>query len=776
MRLPCVLLALSVALSLPRNVYAQTCSSLSVSDCIGLGSASSGCKFDFDQNVCYSGTALDTCQAETLKAPCQTAGCFWDPYLTKCLASLSQATWAFTCPYWQQSAFLVVDQQGAGTSSPACMYHGCAFDATSKVCSVITTGGIIPVSSPTVPYSQTVQFLNPLVTLNSLEFTLDITAGVYQNPENPRWGTIQLLSSRTGLQEWSTEVNATCSSFDSRAAAGPVGFVGTPLSTSDLAANFANYQFPSNELGQTLTKEFGYMRVGQGLLVDAVTSDGTLITHKVKMNLNTINAECLQRGVTSVEISTGRVYTVPISYVERGLGNSYLQTTQVYTISVLTSGQISIATTAPSHQRVFPLEIVYPETDCGADRARQRITWQLFVQDQYNPTSVVGPRSIADLSIPPNSNCYGDELSSFVATGCFNTTNTCSYQFTTLSKCRSKTADGEAFKQCSYADDADRIAELGSDIPYNTALNGIHKVAINSYTCSSVGGVCTLTNSNPSNQPDVVSALILSSEYLRVESSVNPFQVTGGFLPTPTSSVGSYVALTDALGNVFNTSMFDGNIFSNQPVNVLLLLPPTIQQFNDLRIQIMPTDTTIYALDSQANRLSSVPSVDWATIAPYVLYTTKNAFDNSCGAAGTCNKMPACTSILGCDGFSLPVAALVEIAPASGYEFVIKYKIGLPNPDGSTPRASRRLLQTQSTTTSTFVGNMRFTISVSFNSTGQPTGPPVVVVDEVTITSTVDRASATDAMTMGVVPSFLISVVFFAVLSTVSKDCNSSRL
>lgn len=61
---------------------------------------------------------------------------------------------------------------------------------------------------------------------------------------------------------------------------------------------------------------------------------------------------------------------------------------------------------------------------------------------------------------------------------------------------------------------------------------------------------------------------------------------------------------------------------------------------------------------------------------PNLLYVTKNDFDDGCGLTNppTCAKLPACLSILGCDGFSIPTALLRRLFNANGYRFKLSYR------------------------------------------------------------------------------------------------------
>jgi len=752
------------------KVKAQvTCTGRSVVNCIGYDARNDGCYWDFTANSCSS-TPHGTCQLQTNSTNCMNSGCFYDPYISRCLDSLSQNRWAFSCSYWASSAFLQADPYGQGIIDPACSYHACVFDSTLQTCSTITNQGVIS-NINNNSYAQNAVFLNPQVNPSNLMLTLQIQTNVIQNSYQPQWPIIEILSPRVGIQSWSTVESPYCSSFDNLGINGPSSFLGTPYSASYLAANFSQFQF----VDPVLHAYFGYAKVGPAVLVNSVVTDGHIITYSISINVTGINVQCPNRGIVLTDVDGGRIYSIPVSYSERGIKNAFTQTSQQFDIFIQTTGQISIATTAPYHQRAFPIEVVYIPSDCGANKARQRITWQLSILDQFNPNDIVGPRNISDFIIPSGSNCYGDSVIAFQALGCSTSTVSCNYQFVTQTRCRSLTSDGAAFAKCSYSDINDRITDLGSSsLQYPTSLDGVHTVNLNIYVCpaNSSSLSCVLSNPTPQNTASIVTANIQTNDFLSTSVTSNPFQALGGFLPTPTSAANTYIPLQDLFssGVTSNTTFFDGNLFSSQPINVLILLPASNNLDLDLRLEIKPGNITIYPLDRLARRLitSTHLSLDWASLAPNVLYTTKNAYDDGCGLAGSCQTMPACANIRGCDGFSIPSSILTTLMPANGYEFQLHYRVGLPNPDGS-PGSARKLLQLNTVDDNTFVGQASFTIQVFQNSTD---GTTIVQLVDVQFDN-FDKGQVVDSFLKGPLALCGTAIVTYFIVSYISKMCNT---
>lgn len=176
----------------------------------------------------------------------------------------------------------------------------------------------------------------------------------------------------------------------------------------------------------------------------------------------------------------GIKYQIPLSYIEQSVNGLFSQITLEYTIDIDLNGSVTIGSSAAYRRRAFPLEIIYPTAGCGPQEARMQITYQYEIHDVFDTQTIVGPRTIDDIAMTspvsptPPETCYGDSITDFAFQGCSSTTFACTYSITTQSRCRSLTPDGEAFNKCSYAKDANRLADMGSDVPYPTALDAYH--------------------------------------------------------------------------------------------------------------------------------------------------------------------------------------------------------------------------------------------------------------------------------------------------------------
>lgn len=683
----------------------------------------SGCFYNYAYAQCFGAeSAPDSCQAQTTSVNCENAGCFYDVALSQCFASLAQANSVFECGYFSS----LVGPEG---ENPACAEHGCAYDSLSRTCFAPLYEGN-NTQSQYSEYSSTVFFENPRVLANSLTFEVDVRVPfVYssQTSVSPSWPIIQILSDASErLQEYSSENSPTCSTYQFGTGAMPGQFAtNAPLSTINsylvqFVGSNNNLNFDNSNEGEVLKRSLGLPRIGNGTLVRSVSYNGAEFRYVISVDLNKAQTDCgARRGITRSAVNNeASTFVIPISYVEHRQGNGYTQALTTYNIQILTSGTVIIGATAAHRRRLRAQAITFPRNECNAGEARLRVNYTLEVQgifDQYQTvrTQAIGVSPLQN-ELPAIGNCYNDRLlTPQPSVVCDRVKHTCTLSFATESECRALRADGQSFAQCQYGPDDNRIAVLGADEPWPTSLDGLHTVyaLLRLATPDTVLVPDQDLNQYPyiyadaTNKPDVLQSRIASSAYLGESANANPFSVEAGFLPVPTSALSAL----DTLQNPTATDparLFDGNIFSNQPLTVAIVLPTELRRIYDLRLAVLDNfSVDIFPLS--ANGLRQFPpdgpqALPYSSIRQYMIYSAKNDFDNGCGVAQTCRKLPACTNdptLIGCDGFSIPVAQLVRLMPSNGYQFMLPYRIGLTNPDGSPPNAriggtSRRLLST----------------------------------------------------------------------------------
>jgi hypothetical protein len=688
----------------------------------------SGCFYSYAYAQCFgSNTSPDACQAQTASQDCNNIGCFYDNTLQQCFTSLAQASSIFECGYYSS----LIDQNG---DNAACAEHGCAFDSATRTCFTPVREGN-STQTQYSEYSSTVFFENPQVLPNSLTFEVDVVVPfVYssQTSVTPSWPIIQILSDASErIAEYSTEISPNCSTYQFGDGLSPGQFASnTPLATINsylvqFVSSNNNLNFDTSNQGEVLKRSLGLPRIQPNSLVRSVSYDGARFRYKLSVDLNLAQAQCgARRGVSRSALSQDvSSFVLPISYVEHRQGNAYTQALTTYNVQILTSGEVIIGATAAHRRRLRVQAITFPKAECNVGEARIRLNYTLEVQgifDQYQflRTQAIDTKPLRD-ELPAIGNCYNDRLlTPEPGLVCDRVKHICTLSFATESECRTLRSDGQSFSQCQYGPSDNRIATLGADEPWPTALDGMHTV----YALLRLSGEnneliedqdllgSPYIYSDATLKPDVLQARVASSAYLGESTDANPFTVQAGLLPVPTAPL-SLLNTMQTPTQSDTARLFDGNILNNLPLTIAVVLPAELRRIYDLRLQVVSGRTVdIYPLS--ANGLRQFPpdgpqALPYASIRQAMIYSAKNDFDEGCGVAQTCRKLPACTNdptLIGCDGFSIPVSQLVARMPSNGYQFLLPYRIGLTNPDGTPPNArlggaSRRLLSTGDTQT-----------------------------------------------------------------------------
>ncbi len=536
---------------------------------------------------------------------------------------------------------------------------------------------------------------------------------------------------------WNTNTPSFGFPYASSVTVNAVQFFGVPSASQSLTQpTFASYPVdPSaKDANDALARTFGTPKIGPDNLITSVSYDNSAQENVWDLALDVRQAvkDCALRGATQTRTSNGEQFVIPMSYVESTVRGLYVQTVKVFTVNIVTTGEITIGVTTQYHESGFPIAVSFPQDTCAAGSARMLIKYQYEMHDVYTQDMIVGPRSINDISVlndPQVSgplSCYNEILSDFNFVGCdYNNTYTCTFQYSTKSECRPLSSDGQAFNLCSYGPTYGSGYNGGA---FPQSYDALHRAAITNYACPSGTtdqSTCELIAQNANGYPSEISSTITSSNYLAEEDTFNPFMVESGLLATPTSALSSLEVLTGFGQQPGTTKMFDGNLFSNQALTVVARLPDNLIDLYDLRIQVQPGNTTFQALDAIGRILGTGDyngvynnqggsttnpdgSIYFGYPGPYaidpvpysgpttfdidavqggLLFTTKDFYDNGCGPAGTCVKLPATLQDLGCDGFSVPVLQLKDQIPANGYQVSLTYRIGLTRSDGLAPNA-----------------------------------------------------------------------------------------
>ncbi len=687
--------------NMPNNGYlcGNACATLTAQQCVGSVPVRSECRYGFTNSSCYYMDTRAQCLSQPNAGVCNSTNCLFDPYINNCFDAMWQVNQVFPCSYW--------------TSSTPCNYHGCLWINNAACVSVVTSANTLD-NSTTINYAQKVTYTNPTVVTNTqrLRVTINVPFGVSSRPsmpwpQSPSWPQILILKPVDRVANYITGMSSNCSMRPQMT--GPPVYAAnsstTPvqLLTSILKWVTTNKNLTfnaSDPLGVLSKPVYGDPYIKSSALVTqvAMSFDSNFLVYTLDYDLPSLVAYCGSYGASVSIGATSKTYTIPVSFVEWSPQDVYTQFIQYLYVTIQNAGGFSIVSSSTFLQQAYPDQVTYPRTGCPTDAAKIQISWILRLSGVYDSSREVGPRSIADivLKTPANNNslgnCYGDQLVSFEELGCDSNSYSCSYRITTLSRCRALTADGEAFNDCSYSNSSDTVLDLGVNKTYSTALNTLHRFYAYIYNCPRIRSndiQCTLVVNNASMYPDEVQAYIRASEYITQTQNVNPFNVTAGFLYRPAAT------LSNLSIPINSTVTFDGNVYAEQAVTAVIVLPQEIRTLYDLRLNNASTQFVIEALNVLGQPMSTgeapVIRLNYSDIRPGLLYSAKSDYYSSgCSTTQSCQLLPACVGVLGCDGLSMPVTYLRKLMPANGYRFTVQYNLQLP-----AIASRRRLLQTQ---------------------------------------------------------------------------------
>lgn len=761
----------------PAPAAPSPCLDKTAQQCLNRNTNLTECDWNFQSQACQADDPpADTCQGYSTQNDCDTNGCFWDPFIVNCLSSLSQVNSVFQCGFW--TAYKTSQQQNDG-----CVYHGCKWDINAQSC-IAANATLAPASTSIV--TAHIQFLNESFNTETQTFTVravvpfEYTTSV---PTDPHFPIFQVLFSVEDPSSYSSSSLPSCSSFVD-GTADPVPFSTTvdPAAANTFLSQWVvshqNLDFDSSELGLVLRQSLGRVAIGPDQIVKSVTYDGTHLHFNITVDLYNITAACGTRGVVATQLSQGLQYTIPISLVQHSKNDAYAQVTQTYFVTVPTSGSAAIGSSTSYGTEAFPLMVVIKrgeDAGCEADEARMLITWRIETYNVYSDTAYVGWGKDDELVFrSPSSpagpvNCYGYEIDFTGTSGpaCDRSSFMCYRQVRLQTRCRQIAADGDTFNKCSHAKSADRIADMGGDLPYPTALDSKHTIFFYRRICMYLGDDwdfgCTLYNEYSNGHPHEASAYIVQSVYRDQEDTASQFLVSSGFLPQQNRP------LEEAIDPAITGNL---QLAASDAITIFTALSPQSRNRYDLNVNTDSSVTYITALDVRGLPISGLPELSYSNIRARVLYTVKSDFNNGCGAAGTCNLLPACEGIIGCDGFSLPAAQLRSIIPADQYRITVGYTVGVP-----IAPAGRRLLQTS--TQSAFSGRATFRITITSNNTVIISGPngngTLVEVDFAGAFNQADLGKTRDALLAGVLCSVATAVVVYAFLSQLVMWSNAGR-
>jgi len=638
-------------------------------------------------SVCEPNVSTTTCAARTTSGECQVHGCIWDPFLGKCFATSAEITSQYACSVFS----------GYPAPNYACAWHSC--ELAGSTCVNVGSGYGQSDNQSVVVMSFSDFYVNPSITKNTLDFYIDVVTDFKLDRVSPIFTYIALGAMSFG-QTANFQPNTICNDMKTRELQPPQPLI-YPQVPADYDSHilrdafvtqvntYHNFDFPNTDVGNYLRQIFGDIRVGPSYLIQSVAVSPTndTITASLHVDLAAAVQNCtfFDTKPTKTIGPDSTQYALPISVVRHDHMDAWYETTAFFYVTILSTGSITFSSTSQYQPKVFiGTGADFPTSGCAVGEKRQRIVYTMQYSNVFDSSLLVCPRSCTDVTfVDPQttdiSNAYGDScVSVSYPTRSPQGVSTC--QVTIQSRCRSVQADGKAFFFANRAKDADRIADMGSDIPYPSLYDGVHTFYVNPYQWKTDLSAFELAVQSPMGYPDPV--VVTYNQHVFPDSGTSieltVFDIEAGLLPTPTSNLSEFISLVSIInGTVHSTTpdLFNYQLRWDKAITpVIRAKDPSILASVDLRILNEILNFSIEALDAKGHKIAEyVAPLGWTDIARHVSYIDKNGVGPHCEIL-TCSKLPGLADHPGADGFSIMVSTLRALQAGNGYRFSFRYR------------------------------------------------------------------------------------------------------
>lgn len=676
-------------------------------------------------------TALSAaCNTYNDTATCDSNGCFWDQYASKCFVSLNQVDTTYDCSEWTNNP----------SAEAACQYHGCVWfqgyqmgnngqylppgspllTAHGGTCVNTTESGILV----TEGYVLTVNTgdsasssynLNgliwgiPVIDANTYTFHVNVSFPLYISLIQPIQSYITFGVDGNGFSSWNQQhgflIPGQCNDASVLAGNtfGPVPssvYSGTVANLYTQFQNWVsvnhNYNFPNTDWGNALTQALGHVNSTStnGVSAAYISADGKTVTQTITYDLGLLVQNCGSTGVTLTTAANGiGTYYIPITYAQLSENGGWVISSTAYDVAFQTTG--SVATQATS---AFPVSaniagISTLESCCPAGQQAMIYTMQVEYSHVYATGQVVGPfvpsnvymNNPNDAAYPNENswNCYGDNVTDVTLVGCASTV--CSWLITVQSDCVPITTDGQAFNNCP-------TGSITTIDPTGASLSGVHDMWITPNVCpsSTYGSGCfNFTNTSPSSADGIYSNLLLDVFPSQTVSA--SYAVEAGLLPRPQDGdINDLLVLGVANGpyngtgiDAAGTTPFDYNLENSGTLSVLIAMANSVLM-DTTPLYIIPSQVTIQALDFAGNPTAQAP-IAFTSIENELTYCSKTVRVQNI----QCQLLNIVQQYTGTDGFAISVPALTAALPAQGYAITLGYQFILPTSNSNTAQVNQ---------------------------------------------------------------------------------------
>jgi len=469
-----------------------------------------------------------------------------------------------------------------------------------------------------------------------------------------------------------------------------MNFAGVPKTDPNYAAIF------------NLTSLVGFVNIdptGTTSLATSVTLNQTTasLDTTLVMDLTTISSQCSSLGAYQVQTLTGTYYTIPlVSYQYSGQAVTthtlVTSTPLVYSVYVPSTGSIAVSAISGYTSNLYLIEVGQNTANCPAGQTSLLLTYELVIGNVYTAGSnYVGPMSASDIqfnsSQAPNVlyNCYGDYVYSFATGSSVSSLSISKSTFVISTLCRVLQPTPDTFTNCNYANYADRVQAMNGNYPF-PAIDTQHTFFVTLWQTPLVASMPS-TDTTKRVQVSTTAAPLQFPVTINVKSSIsNPIsvqlQVYAGLLPTPTTmllSNATIVSYINSSGTISTPSSIPNYTSTMSTAGaftfVIGMVSPQLQSLATLQISI-DNSFAFIALDQNGAVIGT--TMYWANVYPLMTYVPKQAIALGFCSMPTCPLLPASSSGVGFDGFSIPIAKLLSLAPkAAGFAFTTNYAFTL---------------------------------------------------------------------------------------------------
>jgi len=461
---------------------------------------------------------------------------------------------------------------------------------------------------------------------------------------------------------------------------------------------------PNHAAIYNLTRLTGFINVdpsGTSSIVTSVALNTATasLDLTITADLTTIIAQCAPLGAFQTQTLSGTYYTLPlVAYQHTGQASPAFplvsSTPLLFSVYVPSSGSVSVSAESGYTTNLYLIKVDQSTANCPAGQAIMLLTYELIVGNVFSASSYyVGPMTDADILFSSAQapgvlfNCYGDYVYSFTNGTSVPSLAISKSTFVISTLCRVLQTTSDTFSNCSYANYADRVQAMGGNYPF-PAIDTQHTffvtlrqapLVVATMTASIDSSTWTQTSSSSTPVQFPVSINVKSSIASPISAQL---QVYGGLLPYPSDTllsdvtIVSYINSSGTISTLSSIPNYTSTTSSSGAFTFVIgMASPQLQALSTLLISA-DTSFAFTALDK--NGLSLGVSFYWNTLFQLMTYVPKQAVNLGLCSASTCKTLPATSSNIGFDGFSIPVAKLIQMAPtAAGFAFTANYAFTL---------------------------------------------------------------------------------------------------